>query len=242
MKEVLLKSLKLYAKCIVGSIMCFVLVITLNVIGNALFTDTIGYTMWGAPEGQEKMEILYEHKFADGDDLKEKEYVDKGYNLNKVSILSQMKLSTKIAWFIGCEIFLIFMMGVFVYNDMWKLGYKDNNLVHIGAKPEDKLKGLKIGLVTMIPAFILLTVLAIGSQTFAKDVSIATYAFVNPHLYDAIILLTPSNNGGIFADLSVWHYIVNYALLFIIPLISFGAYIIGYKSILISERLIYKRK
>ena len=44
MKEVILKSLKLYGKCIVGSIMCFILVITLNVIGNALFTDTTGYT------------------------------------------------------------------------------------------------------------------------------------------------------------------------------------------------------
>lgn len=242
MKEVLLKSLKLYGKCIVGSIMCFVLVITLNVIGNALFTDTIGYTMWGAPEGQEKMEVLYEHYNEDGEDLKEKEYVEKGYNLNKVSILSKMELSTKIGWFVVCEIFLIFMMGVFVYNDMWKLGYKDNNLVHIGAKPEDKLKGLKIGLITMIPSFILLTVLAIGAQSFAKDISIATYAFVNPHLYDAIILLTPSNNGGIFSDLSVWHYVVNYALLLIIPLIAYVSYIIGYKSIVVSERLIYKKK
>lgn len=242
MKEVILKSLKLYGKCIVGSIMCFILVITLNVIGNALFTDTTGYTMWGAPEGQEKMEELYVHNFKDGDDLKEKEYLDKGYTLNKVAQLSEMKLSTKIAWFVVCEIFLIFMIGVFVYNDMWKLGYKDENLVRIGAKPEDKFKGLKIGLLTMIPSFILLTVLAIGSQTFAKDVSIATYAFVNPHLYDAIILLTPTSNGGIFSDLNVWHYIVNYALLFIIPLISFAAYIIGYKSIIVSEKLLYKKK
>ena len=242
MKEILLKSLKLYGKCIVGSIMCFVLVITLNVIGNALFTDTIGYTMWGAPEGQEKMDILYEHKLSDGDDLKEKEYLDNGYTLNKVSILSQMKLSTKIGWFVVCEIFLVFMMGVFVYNDMWKLGFKDNNLVRIGAKPEDKLKGLKIGLLTMAPAFILLTFLAIGAQSYAANVSIATYAFINPHLYDAIILLTPSGNGGIFSDLNVWHYIVNYVLLFIVPLIAFGAYLLGYKSILVSEKLIYKKK
>ena len=242
MKEILLKSLKLYGKCIVGSIMCFILVITLNVIGNALFTDSVGYTMWGAPEGQEKMEILYEHKYSDVEDLKEKEFIDKGYTLNKVTILSEMKISTKITWFVVCEIFLIFMMGVFVYNDMWKLGYKDSNLVRIGAKPEDKVKGLKIGLITMIPSFILLTVLAIGSQSFAKDVSVASYAFVNPHLYDAAILLTPSHNGGVFSDLNVWHFIVNYALLFIIPLIAFGAYIIGYKSILVSEKLIYKKK
>lgn len=239
MKEILSKSFKLYGKCIVGSIMCFFLVITLNVIGTSFFTDVVGYTAWGVKDGDEKQVELYTHYYDDGEDTKMQEYIDAGYTVNQTDIRSQMSKKTSLVWNITAEVFLIFMMGVFVYNDLWNLGFKDNNAVRIGVKAEDKLKGLKIGFLTAVPAFVLLTVFAIGKNTFVKNASIALYAFLNTHLYPAIIAITDS--GGYISELKLWQFLVFYALLLIIPIIAHVAYILGYKSILVSEKLIYKK-
>ncbi len=238
MKEIISKSLKLYGKCIVGSIMCFILVITLNVIETSFFTDVIGYKAYGAKENNEKVE-LYTHYFKDGDDTKKQEYIDEGYSISEIDIRSDINKKTARIWNIVSQIFLIFMMGVFVYNELWNLGFKDTNAVRIGQKKENKFKGLQIGLLASVPSIILLTVLVIGKSTFAKSISIALYAFLNPHLYEAIITVT--NGGGYISNLELWQIVVFYALLLIIPLIAYIAYILGYKSILVSEKLIYKK-
>lgn len=238
MKEILSKSLKLYGKCIVGSIMCFILVITLNVLETSFFTDVVGYKAYGAKENNEKVE-LYTHYFKDGDDTKKQEYIDKGYSISEIDIRSDINKNTARIWNIVSQIFLIFMMGVFVYNELWNLGFKDTNAVRIGQKKENKFKGLQIGILSTVPSIILLTVLVIGKSTFAKSVSIAFYAFLNPYLYEAIITVT--NGGGYISSLELWQIVVFYALLLIIPLIAYIAYVLGYKSILVSEKLIYKK-
>jgi len=238
MKEILLKSLKLYGKCIVGSIMCFFLVITLNVIETAMFTDVIGYKAYGVKDGGEQVE-LYTHYNKDGDDTKKQEFIDQGYEVSEVDIRSQISKKTATIWNIISQIFLLFMMGVFVYNELWNLGFKDNNAVRIGIKKENKLKGLQIGTIATVPSIILLTVLVIGKNTFAKSVSIAWFALLNSHLYEAVILLT--NGGGYVTELNALQILVFYLLLLIIPLIAHVAYVLGYKSILVSEKLIYKK-
>jgi hypothetical protein len=87
---------------------------------------------------------------------------------------------------------------------------------------------------------VLLTVLAIGKATFANNVSIAIFAFLNTHLYKAVLLIT--DGGGYISTLGVWQIIVFYALFLIVPIIAEIAYILGYKDIIVSERLTYKKK
>ena len=240
MKEILLKSLRLYGNMIVAGFMCFMLVITFNVIATGFFTKNIGYKVYGnLKEGEEQTE-LYTYYYADGEDSKKQEYIDKGYTLNEVSIRSEIDKSTALIWDIISQIFLLFMSGVFVYNILWNLGFKDNNLVHIGAKNEDKLKGLKIGTIATIPSLVLLTVLTIGKSTFANGVSVALYGILNAQFYEAIYMI--SGGGVLFSDLAIWQVLLFYALLIYIPLLSHVAYILGYKSILISEKIIYKKQ
>lgn len=239
MKEILTKALKLYGKCIAGCIMSFILVITLNVIETSLFTDVVGYQAFGAKEGGEQVE-LYTHYNKDGEDTKKQSYIDQGYTITEIDIRSQIDKKTANIWNVISEIFLLFMMGVFVYNDLWNLGFKDTNAVRIGIKEENKYKGLQIGFVTALPSLIFFTVLVIGKATFAKSISVALFGIFNAHLYEAIIMIT--NGGGYIGELQIWQILVFYLLLLFIPLIAHIAYILGYKSILVSEKLIYKKK
>ncbi len=236
MKEILLKSLKLYGKCVLASIMCFFMVVTFNFVGTALFTKNIGYTVYGTLEGEEKQTELYTYYTADGEDLKKQEYIDKGYTLNQVSVRSEMSKKADISWGIICLIFTLLIMGSFIYNELWNSGFKDSNLVRIGSKKEDKFKGFKVGLIITIPSFIFLTLAVIG---VFKNLSVAGFALLNSHLYEALILIS---GGGYLADLSTLKIIVIYALFFLNPLIAHFAYIIGYKEILLFEKIAYKKK
>ena len=238
MKEILQKALKLYGLTIVAGFMCVMLVITFNFIGTAFFTEKVGYVAYGALEGEEGEE-LYTHYYADGEDEKLKTYEDKGYVINKLTIRDYTSENKVVAWDIITEIFLLIMMTVFVYNNLWNLGDKDKGAVIYRRKKEDKLKGLKIGLIASIPSFIITTVIFVGRTTFAKEVSVALYAFLNAHWYKLIILIS---GGGYFHELKIWEVVVFYALLFFVPLVAHIAYTLGYKSFMLSEKLIYKKK
>lgn len=238
MKEILLKSLKLYGQLIVAGIMCFILVITFNVLSTGIFTEKIGYTVYGTKEGDESQTELYTYYYADGEDTKKQEYTDNGYTFYEVSIRSEINKSTDIIWDCITEFFLIILYGIFVYNSLWNLGFKDSNMVRINRKKEDKLKGLKIGALASLPSYILLTVLLIGKNSFASGFSVALFSTFNAHLYQLFYFIA----GGLyFAELSIIQIIAFYALLLVTPLIAFVSYILGYKSILVSDKLIYKK-
>lgn len=234
---ILKNSIKLYGKCILASIMCFFLVVTFNMIGTNFFGTQIGYSMQGEKEidGENTKTILYTYKYSDGTDLKKQEYIDKGYTLTEIPMNN-----TTITWDVIAQIFLLFMMGVFVYNFLWNLGFKDNNFVKIGQIKEDKLKGLKIGFLSQLPSFILLAVLTIGKTTFAKDFSIGTYSLLNSHLHRAIYILSDSN-GGFFSEFGIGEIAIIFALLLFIPILAHVAYTLGYKSILVGEKIIFKK-
>ncbi len=238
--DLLQKSFKLYGHMIVASFMCFILVMSFNMMGTAFLTKEVGYTVHGSLKQDEEAVKLYEYYYEDGEDQKYEEYEKQGYTLIKNAIRTQTSKKDGIIWDVVTQIFLIFMAGVFVYNNLWNIGRKDKNAVDHHLQNEDKFKGLKIGLITMIPSVVLLTVFAIGKATFAKNVTIALFAFLNTHLYKAILLIT--GGGGLFSELAVWQIIVFYALFLIVPIIAEIAYILGYKDIIVSERLTYKKK
>lgn len=237
--EILKRSLKLYGLCILGSIMSLVLVVTFTMIGSNAFGKQIGYSMQGEIEndkGEIEKTILYQYSYDEGEDLKKQEYIDKGYTLTEIP-----HKTTTVAWDVIAQICITVMMCVFVYNNLWNLGFKDNNLVKIGEKAEDKLKGLKIGALAAVPSVILLIVLVIGKNTFAKTFTTATFSLLNPHLNRAVYLIAGSN-GAYFKDLVLWQIVAIFGLLLIIPIVAYLSYLLGYKSILVSEKLVYKKK
>lgn len=237
--EILKGSLKLYGLCILGSIMSLVLVVTFTMIGSNAFGKQIGYSMQGEIEndkGEIEKTILYQYYYEDGEDLQKQKYIDEGYELTEIP-----HKTTTFEWDLIAQICITVMMGVFVYNNMWNLGYKDNNLVRIGVKKENKLKGLAIGTITAMPSIILLALFVIGKNSFAKEFSTATFSLLNPHLHRGIYLITGSQ-AAYFSNLAFWQIAAIFGLLLIIPLIAFVAYLLGYKSILVSEKLIYKKK
>lgn len=235
MKEILKKSLKLYGLTVVGGFLCIVLFFTFNVIGTSMFCVDIGYKVYD----KKTNEFMYEHYYSDGEDTKIEQYVDK----EGEPTVSKFNIPSKIpvGWQLFSQFCLISVMGVFVYNNLWKTGYDDSGAIRRGELREDKWKGLKIGLVATVVPVLVLAVVFIGRTSFMSNVTSATLGFLNPQLYPAITLLV--NQEGILAsEMAVWQFLAIFAMLFAVPLIATVSYILGSKSILVSEKLVYKKK
>lgn len=238
MKDIFLKALKVFGHLIVVGIACFFIVISFNAIEIGLFSKDIGYDAYGRLSEDANPEFLYTYYYDDGDDTKAKEYEDKGYELLKYSIRSDVEKGADITLSVVSQICCLVILISFIYNDVWCAGNKDFEATRIHGKKFSKLKGLYIGLLANIPAFLLLTASLVLKNGATAKLPIAIYTYTNSYAFEMIFAAT---NGVMYwADVQWWQAAIYYALLLIVPIICLVSYIIGYKDISISEKLIYK--
>ncbi len=122
----------------------------------------------------------------------------------------------------------------FIYPSLWSKGYKDRNMVQTGNLKPDPLKGLKIGLVSIIPSVLSVPVLAL-----IKGFSAGLFKLLNPIYYCFFDLLTRGTDK--FYQLSAWKFPVIITVFLILPLISFLGYYLGFSDISIGEKITYKK-
>ncbi len=128
---------------------------------------------------------------------------------------------------------LMLLIGM-LYPTLWDKGYKDRNMVLTGNRQADILKGLKIGLVAIIPS-----VLSIPVFALIKSFSAALYKLLNPSYYYLFDILTRGTNK--FCEIAVWKFIVMAIIFLLVPAISFLGYYLGFKDFSIGEKLTYKK-
>lgn len=147
------------------------------------------------------------------------------------------------AWQWVIQIISVLLFIGICYSPSWYCGDHDKNAVQFGRMERDPLKGLKIGLIAMIPfaltwllpVFCKLGVLP-GSETF--DMGMAVYRIINVHMLYLINLLLPPEMR---AAALPWSGILGvFSFYLLIPLTTFVAYYFGYRQISLSERLIFK--
>lgn len=235
MKELIKNSLSLFGRTIVIDIMCFFLVISLSVLITAAFSENIGYKAIGTSSENTEGTVLYEHYYKDGDDLKRAEYEDNGYTIQESKIRSEVTKTGNIFYRVLTGLFCTILLVCFIYPKFWEMGTKDSNLVNFKHKKEDKFKGLKAGLVAIIPGFILLIVM-----TFVlPNTQTALYKFLNCSVYTFAELIIGS--AKTFKDINILKFIGLALLKLIIPITAYAAYLLGYKNISLGEKFIYKK-
>ncbi len=238
MKDVILRALKIFAMTLVVSVCCFFVVVSFNTLKVVLFTDDVGYEVYGAASDDSEPEFLYKYYYDDGDDKKIEAYENDGYELSKYSIRSEVPTSVDITVNVVSQIFLIIILIAFIYNDMWKYGYKDFNRVRLQNLKRGKLHGLFVGLLAILPMFILLTVLLFSKSGVAEKLPIILYAYSNCYAFEIISAISSGIEN--FGDVNIWRAFGYYAVLVFVPIVCTISYYIGFKDISIAEKLIYK--
>ena len=231
---------KVFIKIIAVTVFCFFVTIALLVMCNGFGTEKIGYTVFGVTETDEELKELYTHYYADGKDELEKEYVDKGYALQKVTIRSEFKGGPKVIFLTLTQIFNIFILIGFLYNELWNLGATDTNLANFGHKSLDKLRGFKIGLLASIPNIIFFAIMIIFKNGFMSGFNAQMYKFAISYFYSFAELIL--NGATATADLSIFKILILFALILVIPAITEVSYLLGLKGVSLEEKLVYKKE
>ncbi|MCI8622320.1 MAG: hypothetical protein HFG26_01500 [Provencibacterium sp.] len=142
-------------------------------------------------------------------------------------------------WIFIVQLISLIIFVSMIYSPSWYCGDHDSNSVHFGHMEKDLNKGLRIGLLAMIPYALTPVILVLSKlQVFGKLDLGFVYRLLNVHMLYAINwLITPEKTiaeASWFSIIGVWAYHL------IIPAACAAAYRLGFAHISISERLIFK--
>lgn len=236
MKEIFKPALTMCGRMVIVTVMNIFVCISLMVLATAAFTQVDGYKAFVYEKDNDTPIAEYTHKNADGEDTKKAEYEDQGYVVSTQETRTDMSKAGMNTYLTVSQLIGVLLMTGFIYPNVWDLGAKDSNLVKFKHKKENKLRGLKIGLLAVAPAvLIMLLIFVFGRKIF----NVALFSMLFANFYGAIKAI--SGSAHMVGELAVWQMAIMLLLLFIAPAISCGAYLLGYKDISLSERFIYKK-
>ncbi len=238
MKEIIKTAAKLFAKLIMIGFMCIIVVLSISVIANGLFSKKVGYIAVGTKENSETRENLYTYYYADGEDTERAKYEAEGYTIEE-SVLKQLSKKGDTVTMLVTQLFCIMLLASFIYSTVWSIGFKDSNLVRFKHATKDTLKGFKIGLFTIIPSLILYLFVLITQNGLSAKMPLSLYELLNAPSFGFISLVV--GKATYVNELSVIGFIILFILQFIIPLICHISYILGFKGIYVSELIVYKK-
>jgi hypothetical protein len=240
MKEIIGLGAKTFGKLVLVNILCVIIVLSISVIISNTFKENIGYMVYGVQEGKEEPEHLYNYYFKNGEDTEKAKFEAEGYTeLSEHPITAATKTGNKIFSTIS-GLLSFATLAVILYPSVWKEGSKDRNLVHFGHIAEDKFKGLKVGAIAVIPAFLLFAFFIVTKGSLTADFPVVWFKFLNSNAYSLIDLL---QNGVVhLRDLPVLNLVLMALTQITVPIICYLAYLLGYKEISISDKLVYKKK
>lgn len=231
MKDLFKESAKLFGRTILISLLCFFVVVSVMVVSVGFFAEPAGYYVTGTKDGV--TENLYTHYDADGKDTKYEAYEKQGYTLEKTDIKLVPEDKEK-GCYVLAQILCIGILVIFIYPRLWERGYKDRNLAQTGNIVGDPLKGLKVGLISIIPWVALLLALS-----RIKGFAVSLLMFLSPIFYPIFSLMT---KGSIYlSQVGVLTFVGMAALWLLIPAASATGYALGFKDFSIAEKLTYKK-
>ena len=160
-------------------------------------------------------------------------------NQRQMTIRSELSPAMNLLMDIIAQVLMLLLLAAFPYSILWAQGDRDKNSVNFGHMSEDKLRGLKVGLMAEIPYFFTYFLLLLSRLVVFFPNYIGIYRLFNlPFLplFNRII-----GGAGVTATAQVsWLGMLWLLLLLaVVPAVCHLAYFLGYKQISISEKLIY---
>lgn len=154
-------------------------------------------------------------------------------------VRTEMATNTKIAFDIIIQIAMAILFVVFPYSQLWDQGDRDHNSVQFGHMAEDRLRGLKVGLMASIPAaaaFLLLIVLK-AVRVFPQYA--VYYRWLNVCFWSIFNFFIPTSVYTL-PDVSWAAVPAMLIILAVLPLTAHIGYTLGYRQISVRDKIVYK--
>ncbi len=232
-------SLKLWPRLLLASVFCFIVWFSIFALGTSLCSKETGYRIYQPDESGTKNVLVTEYRYSEGEGRPDTIPLDEEKN----QVIYPIRENTPQAQtIIGCIslVFTVTIFGIFPYNILWHMGAHDENYVHLGRMEADKLFGLKVGLMSAIPYYLLYIALILGKFGVTNGIVIKGYRILNTAFIPYIDMVTQGAQSA--ADLSMGSLLAAGAVVVFLPLICATAYWLGFAQISIRESMIYKKK
>ena len=135
------------------------------------------------------------------------------------------------------QLFCLVLYCPIVYMAAWSLGARDRNYVLYGHMKEDKLRGVKIGLIAIIPYFICALFLILAKAGVFPDF-LVLFRFI----YCPFAVLLRVFLPDYLSDVTYWGILFSALTQLVCPITTEIGYWLGYHEISLYQKLIYQNR
>ncbi|MBQ1950497.1 MAG: hypothetical protein II363_02745 [Clostridia bacterium] len=236
-KNTLKLSLKVWGRLLMSGIMCAVLSLSMSVLGNGLLAKDVGYRIIQVTQIGENSEatILKEHRYTQNEKPVEGMELPEGQYFQAIS---EMTPAVKTLMDVLTQLGMLFLLGVFPYNLLWEVGNKDENKVRYRNRRPEPWRGLKIGLLSMIPTALLYVALWLSKGGVLPAGYLAVYRVLNTPYLPYINWFIPV--GVSISEIAFWRLFAVAGLVVFVPAVCVIGYRLGFCQFSIKEHLTYQ--
>ena len=236
---------KLSAQCLIRTLLAafltLIIYMSITFVVTGVNYKAIGYEVLYSADG-ENFETVYTYMYTgeepeDWVDEKLQEYMDKeGYY--QQSIPNKLEKSTMNIVSAVSQVISLVVWGALIYIVNWNVGNADADRKELGNAKLDKLRGLKAGLVAVIPFAVSYLILVIAKITGAMSWAVSLFKILNYNCF--------AFNNMIITDglnsISAVELICLALVLLPLPLFAAFGYKMGVRHTILKEKIIYKNE
>lgn len=236
---------KVFLKTIFGGVLAIIVYFSMTLIFTGLGTRNIGEQVYRYDENSQP--VLVETRYYDeesgeetgsaGSVVSDSSSEESGDDTFTVAIRSDMDPIARFFYYLLTGLCMVLLLLSMPYSDLWTLGDKDNNNVTFGRLSEDKLRGLKIGLLAGIPGFVCFVLLILSHFGLIAGSYLRLYEWLNaPYI---LLIQGLTGNVGSAAEMAGWCLLPIGLLTLLVPATCALGYYLGYREFSISEKFMY---
>lgn len=232
-KKTLCLSTKIWGRIVAATVMSGLLYLSMFIIFNAMFSEQIGYRIYGS-DGQGNTVQIGEHFYTEEENAETVPQIEEGQTTTPIK---QMSKTGKLWMGITTSVFTLSVLAISPYDQLWQLGSRDDNMVRCGRKKPNPWRGVKVGLLANIPSTLLFIMLVLAKYGWMFPGYLTVFRLCNLPFLPYINVFM----GTVATEISYSSLFAVGATLLYIPAVCGIAYHMGVKQFSIREKLTYAK-
>ncbi|MBR5524394.1 MAG: hypothetical protein IKU51_03915 [Clostridia bacterium] len=229
---------KVFVRLLLALLMCAILYVSLSVISTGLLSESVGYRLYEQAE-DESVDMIEEHYYT----VDEEVLTSDDFELKENQMFTAIRVvpeGTQKVVNVVSQILMLIILSLFPYNVLWQFGSRDDVNVRYRGQKEDRMRGVKIGLIGNAPFAFLWVLLLLSRFGLISGGFIQLYRFLAfPFLPYVNWIL---GSGTTVNDIDLWRILLLLPTLLVVPLVCGVAYRMGGTQFSIIEFITFAKK
>ncbi|MBO5105994.1 MAG: hypothetical protein J6C29_03750 [Clostridia bacterium] len=234
-------SVQCLLRTLLATFLTLVIYMSITFVVTGVNYKALGYEVLYS-EDDENFETVYTYMYTGDEpenwvDEKLAEYMGKeGYYQQTIpNKLSKSTMNT-ISWI--TQIIALIVWGALIYIVNWNVGNADADKNELGNAPIDKHRGLKAGLVAVIPFAVTYLVLVVARLLGSPHAAVSLFKIFN---YNCFAFNNMIITGGL-ASISILELVCLALVLLPLPIFAAFGYSMGVRHTILKEKIVYKNE